>query len=38
VHPVSIDHHWDVSIPWWESTCGKFNWLDMIWKGTHLSI
>jgi hypothetical protein len=21
---------------WLESTCGKFNWLDMIWKGTHL--
>jgi hypothetical protein len=23
---------------WFESTCGIFNWLDMIWKGTHLSI
>ncbi len=19
-------------------TCGKFNWIDMIWKGTYLSI
>ena len=33
-----IDHPWDVSTTWLESTCGKFNWLDMIWKGTHLSI
>ncbi len=23
---------------WLESTCGKINWVDMIWKGTHLSI
>ena len=38
VHPVSIDHPWDVSTSWLESTCGKFNWLVMIWKGTHLSI
>ena len=38
VHPVSIDHPWDVSITWLEFTCVKFNWLDMIWKGTHLSI
>jgi hypothetical protein len=37
VHPVSIDHPWDVSTTWLLSTC-KFNWLDMIWKGTHLSI
>ena len=38
VHPVSIDHPWDVSTTWMESTCVKFNWLDIIWKGTHLSI
>jgi hypothetical protein len=38
VHPVSIDHPWDVSTTWLESNCGKFNWLYMIWKGTHLSI
>ena len=28
----------DVSTTWLESTCGKFNWLDMIWKGARLSI
>jgi hypothetical protein len=28
VHPVSIDHPWDVSTTWLESTCGTFNWLD----------
>ena len=38
VHPVSIDHPWDVSTTWLVSTCGTFNWLDMIWKGTHLYI
>ena len=38
VHPVSIDHPWDVSTSWLESTCYKFNWLDMIWKGTSLYI
>ena len=38
VHSLSIDHAWDVSTTWLESTYGKFNWLDMIWKGTHLSI
>ena len=38
VHPVSIDHPWHVSTTWLESTCGKFNWLDVIWKGTHLSM
>ena len=27
----------DVSTTWLESTCGKFNWLDMIWKG-HTSV
>ena len=32
VHPVSIDHPWDVSTTWLESTCGKFNWLDNFWK------
>ncbi len=32
VHPVSTDHPWDVSTSWLESTCGKFSWLDMIWK------
>ena len=34
VHPVSIDHPWDVSTTLLESICGKLNWLDMIWKGT----
>jgi hypothetical protein len=38
VHPVSIDHSWDVSTTWFESTCGKFNWLDMIWKDTPVYI
>ena len=28
VHSVSIDHPWDVSITWLDSTCGKFNWLE----------
>jgi hypothetical protein len=37
VYSVSIDLPWDVSTTWLESTCGKFNWLDMIWKGAHLS-
>ena len=36
LHPVSIDHPWDVSTTWLETTSGKFNWLDMIWKGIHL--
>ena len=31
MHPVSIDHPWDASTTWLESTCGKCNWLDMIW-------
>ncbi len=30
--------HCDVSTPWLEPTCGKLNWLDMIWKGTHFFI
>ena len=38
VHPLVIDHPWDLSATWLESTSGNFNWLDMIWKGTHLSI
>jgi hypothetical protein len=38
MHPISIDHPWGVSTTWLESNCGKFNWLDMIWKGTQLSI
>ena len=38
VHPVSVDHPWDVSTTWLESTCRKFHLLDMIWKGTRLSI
>ena len=38
VHLVSFDHLWDVSTTWLESTCGKLKWLDMIWKGLHLSI
>lgn len=28
----------NVSTPWLVSTCGKRNWLNMIWKGTHFSI
>ena len=28
----------DVSTTWLESTCGTFNWLDMMLKRTHLSI
>ena len=32
MHLVSIDHPWDVSTTWLESTCGKFNWLDITWK------
>ncbi len=38
VHPVSTDHPWEVSTTWLESTCGKFSWLDMIRKGTHVYI
>ncbi len=38
VPPISLDHCWDASTPWLESPCGKFNWLDMNWKGTHLSV
>ncbi len=38
VPPISLDHCRDVSTPWLESTCGKLNWLDMIWKSTDLSI
>ena len=34
----SIDHPWDVSTISLESNCGKLNWLDMIWKDTHLSV
>ena len=37
VQTVYIDHPWDVSTTLLQSTCGKFNWLYMIWKGTHLS-
>ena len=33
VASISLDHLWDVSTPWLESNCGKFNWFDMIWKG-----
>ena len=36
VHPVSIDHPCGVHTTWLEFTCSKLNWLDMIWKGTHL--
>ena len=36
--PTSLDHLWDASTPWLESACGKFSWLEIIWKGTHLSI
>ena len=38
VHPVAIDHPWDVSTTWLESTCVTFNWLDMIWKETHTCV
>jgi hypothetical protein len=38
LHSVSIDPPWDVSTTWLDSTCGKFNWLVMIWKGTQLSV
>ncbi len=37
-HSVSTDHAWFISSTRLESTCGQFSWLDMIWKGTHLSI
>ncbi len=37
VPQIYLDHCWEVSIPWVESTYSKLNWLDMIWKGTHLS-
>ena len=36
--PISLVPLWDVSTPSLEYTCGKFNWLDVIWKGTHMSI
>ena len=32
---ISLDYLCDVSTSWLESTCGKFNWLDMIWWDTH---
>ena len=35
---IGHDHFWDVSTSWLESICGKFNWLDIIWAGTHLFI
>ena len=38
VHSVSIDHPWDVSTTWLESTCGKFNWLDRAWEALHWRI
>ena len=38
VPPISLDHLWDVSPPWLETTSGKLNWLDRVWKGTHLFI
>ncbi len=38
VPPISLDHCWAVATPWFKSTCGKLNWLGMIWKGTHLYI
>ncbi len=28
----------DVTTLWVKSTCGKFNWMGMIWKGTHVLI
>ncbi len=37
-HPVSTEHPWDVSTTWLGSPCSKFSWLDMILKGTYLSI
>ena len=34
VHPGSIDH----PTTWLESTCGKFNWLDIIWKHKYIGL
>ena len=31
-----LNYCWQNNVHWLESTCGKFNWLDMIWKGTHV--
>ena len=31
-------NHWDVSIPWLESTCGKVNRFYVILKGTHTPV
>ena len=31
---ISLDYLWDVSTPWLESACGKFNWFDMMRKDT----
>ena len=43
--PQSLNNPWkqsekkNVSTAWLESTCSKsIGWLDMIWKGTHLSL
>lgn len=36
IPPISLDHLSDVSTPWLESTCGKFNQLDIIWKGLYI--
>ena len=30
---LGCTHPWDVSTTWLDFTCGKFKWLDMIWKG-----
>ena len=35
---ISLDHLWDLFTSWLETSCGIFNWLDMIWTGTHPSI
>lgn len=37
VPPISLDHCQDVSTPGLDPIYGKLNWLDLIWKGTHLS-
>lgn len=37
VYPVSTDRPSGVST-WLQSTCGKFSWLVVICKGTHLSV
>lgn len=35
---VCLECLWDTTTLWLMSTCGELNWLNMIWKGTHLPI